>query len=212
VIYAAQSWPSNAELIRDVAKLGYIRQTDTVLDPTFGNGVWWKLFLPDYLIAHDIAMDGVDFALLPEADQSVDVVAFDPPYVAPGGRSTSTLIMYGQYGNLQTPKDPAMLQTLINWGLHEAVRVVRRKGYVLVKCMNYVSSGHVWPGVFRTQEYALGLNLRFVTMFVHSGETAGPQPKVRFKTVTVNGTKTRVLSTQQHPRNNYSVLLVLRKP
>jgi hypothetical protein len=49
-------------------------------------------------------------------------------------------------------------------------------------------------------------------MFVHSGETAGPQPKVRFKTVTVNGTKTRVLSTQQHPRNNYSVLLVLRKP
>lgn len=80
-VKAANNWTSNAELILDVARLGYIRETDKVLDPTFGRGIWWQKFRPNDLSTHDIAIDGVDFRNLPYEANTFDVVAYDPPYV-----------------------------------------------------------------------------------------------------------------------------------
>lgn len=209
-VHAATAWRTNAEMILDLHRLGIVRQSDVVLDPTYGDGLWWSEFLPDYLIAHDLfKLDGVDFTRLPEPDNYVDVVAFDPPYMAPGGRATSTLDtgFYDQYGNLTTPRTPAALQQLINAGFSEARRVVDVGGYVMVKCMNYVSSGKTWPGVFRTFEHGEWLGLRFVDEWVYVG-TPGPQPKTRYKTV--RGVK--VLSVQKHAAHNSSSLLIWKKP
>lgn len=80
-ILAATKWRSNAELIRDVVRLGYLREDSVTLDATFGRGIWWKLWRPNILITHDIRQDGVDFRNLPESDNTFDVAVFDPPYV-----------------------------------------------------------------------------------------------------------------------------------
>lgn len=191
-VYAATAWKSNAHMIADVAKLGYL--DGWVLDPTYGKGTWWKKYRPVGLVHHDLAVDGVDFRALPYVARSFDAVAFDPPYVSVGGRSTSGIKdMYDRYGLIGAPTSPAGVQALIDDGLAECARVSDR--YVLVKCQSYVSSGKLYPGVFRTQLTAQHLDLELVDMFQLIGGSR-PQPKNR---------------KQVHSRNNYSTLLVFRR-
>src|SRR4051812_37758885 len=98
-ILAADTWASNALLIEAVHKLGYLRVTDHVLDPTYEKGTWWKTWRPPLLTPHPRAVDGTDFRSLPHQDAAFDAIAFDPPYVCPGGRSTSNIKeMHDRYG------------------------------------------------------------------------------------------------------------------
>lgn len=197
IIKAAQHWRTNGELIADVARLGYIRTTDKVLDPTHGKGKWWTEFRPHQLVTHDLAIDQVDFRSLPHDDGEFDVVAFDPPYVSAGGRKTTTIDdFYERYGLRDAPTSPASLQVMNNDGLTEAKRVVKKRGFILVKTMNYVSSGKLWLGTYHTQFHALEeLDLIEVDSFVHIGH-AGPQPKH---------------NKQVHARTNVSFLYVFQK-
>ena len=45
-IYSTQAWPTNAAMIADVARLGYLKDTDVILDPTYGKGAWWRVWAP----------------------------------------------------------------------------------------------------------------------------------------------------------------------
>jgi tRNA G10 N-methylase Trm11 len=196
-IKAAYAWPSNAELIADCALLGYVRNTDHVLDPTFGRGVWWKLFRPYSLTTHNRNEDGVDFRNLPHDTGVFDVVAYDPPYVSVGGRESSGIKeMHGRYGMEDAPNSPAALQDLINEGLHEVHRVLKPRGVALVKCQDYISSGKLWLGTHRTLTYALDeLGFTCVDRLEHI-TSPRPQPANR---------------RQVHARRNLSTLFVLRK-
>lgn len=207
-ILAAHAWPTNGALMADISRLGYLRVDAPTLDPTYGKGNWWTEFRPDVLLRHDInpdkAPDGVmDFRALDYPDGRFEVVVFDPPYVAPGGRKTSTIKdMHAAYGMDDAGKSPADVQHDIDVGLAEMVRVTRRRGRVLVKCMNYTSGGKLWPGVHNTVNTGWSLGLRLEAEFVH--ETGlGPQP-----TENLDGTP----RVQRRPRNNYSTLLVFVKP
>ena len=155
-------------------------------------------FRPDDLTAHDLIVDGVNFLALPETPCTYDVVTFDPPYIAPGGRKTSTIPGFNSaYGLGYTPKTPRQLQNdLINPGLTECARVVRKGGVILVKCMAYISSGDLQNGPKWTIDHAESIGLRQVDEFVHLG-TEGPQPAHK---------------RQVHARRTYSTLLVFRKP
>lgn len=203
VVPVVGTWPSNAELIAHaLVPLRYLRPGWRTLDPTFGRGTWWKLWRPDELTTHDLALDGVDFRRLPEPNGYYDVVAFDPPYVSIGGRDSSTEPEFlDRYGLYEAPGTPRQLQQLIDEGLAEMLRVVRPRGLVIVKCANYVSSGHLWPGVHRTFERAERLGFRLVDELVHATEP-GMQPGRRRK----DGDPVR----QQHARFNSSTALVLR--
>lgn len=196
-VLAADSWPTNAELIADVARLGYLVADADTLDPTYGKGIWWKLWRPreDRFVTH--SNDGTDFRCLNYPDESFDQIAFDPPYVAKGGRKTSGIKEFDRsYGLYDCPATPTLLQELIDDGLQEMDRLVRPKGIVLVKCMDYISSGKLWPGVHFTQTTAAELGLRVEDILLHVGRP-GPQPPGR---------------RQVHARRNLSTLLVLRKP
>ncbi len=196
-VLAAYPWTTNADLIVDVARLGYLHVDDRVLDPTFGRGVWWKRWRPARLVTHDLGIDGVDFRALPHADGEFDASVFDPPYVSVGGRSTSGISeMYERFGLLDAPTTPAGVQQLIDDGLGEVARVVRPGGLVLVKCQDYISSGKLWPGTHRTLCRADDLGLEIVDRFEH---LAGPRPQPRGR-------------RQVHARRNLSTLLVLRVP
>src|SRR4051812_43435752 len=119
MILAAHKWPTNGDLIADVAKL-HLRTDMVALDPTYGRGLWWTAWRPDSLSTHDIAADGVDFRKLPEDDASFDLMAFDPPYVCMGGRKTSQLPDFmDRYGLWDAPSSPAALQAHNDDGLAE---------------------------------------------------------------------------------------------
>lgn len=45
-VLAATRWATNADLIVDCVRLGYLRATDHVLDPTYEGGRWWTRFRP----------------------------------------------------------------------------------------------------------------------------------------------------------------------
>lgn len=203
-----QRWKTNADLIKAIfevhvepKKWAVVPGGPVVMDVTYGKGVWWHWRRPEYqmqFIAHDMKIDGVDFTALPEDDASVDVVAFDPDYVAPGGRETSTIPEFNERYGLDDPyESPASLQRHINDGLSECARVLRPQGLILAKCTNYISSGKVWLGEYHTIQHGLQVGLVVEDIAVHQGDP-GPQPKRD--------------TAQKHLRSNSSRLVVFRKP
>lgn len=211
-ILAAYEWSSNATLIEAVAHLGYLRKEWLTLDPTYGRGVWWKNWRPDRLVTHDLNnLDGVDFRQLPEEDATFDAIAYDPPYVCVGGRTTTGLPdFHDRFGLTEAPRSPADLQDLINAGLKEMVRVLRprRRGedgpYLLVKCQDYISSGKLWIGTHHTLSAAIDAGLEPVDRFEHITHPR-PQPSNRTR-------KDGKPSVQVHARRNLSTLFVFRGP
>jgi hypothetical protein len=192
-ILAATSWRNNAAMVEDLVVLGYLKKEDYVLDTTYGDGKWWTTWEPTTLVKN---ANVFDFTAIPFKDNAFDVVVFDPPYVCTGGRETTTIIdFYKRYGLTDAPTTPSKLQDLIEDGLAECVRVVKPVGLVLVKCMDYVSSGHLWPGVYHTTGCARLLGLELRDHLYHVGH-ARPQPPGR---------------RQVHARQNLSHLLVLEK-
>lgn len=215
-VMAATAWPTNAELIADAAKLGHLRADYSTIDPTYGEGVWWGVFRPTRLTAHVRSQDGTDFRALPHPDDSFDQGAFDPPYVCPGGRRTSTIKpMHGRYGmaegGYEDPdfRTPAELQGIIDAGLTEMARVVRpartkgEGGIIVVKCQNYVWGGKLWEGAEFTRDHARSLGLVVVDRMEMLNDGTGPQP-----TVNLDGSPRQ----QRHARRNLSTLWVFRRP
>jgi hypothetical protein len=203
-----QRWKTNSELIQAMFEIHVNPKKwamrpggPVVMDVTYGKGVWWHWRRPEIqmrFIAHDIKIDGVDFTNLPEADESADVVAFDPDYIAPGGRDTSTINEFNErYGLDDVYESPASLQAHMNDGLGECARVLRPQGLIFAKCMTYISSKRPWLGEFHTIEHGLSLGLKVEDIAVAVGDP-GPQPKRD--------------TQQQHLRSNSSRLIVFRKP
>lgn len=185
-ILAAQEWADNGAMMVDVAELHLDKRMKS-MDVTYGEGVWWKHWRPSKFTFHDIEQDGVDFRKLPHRDGSFDLIAYDPPYISPGGRKTSTIKKFNaQYGLAPVPKTPKLLQAYINDGLDEVWRCLRGRetsqfggGIALVKCMNYVSSGKLFLGYKDTLDHALELGFEVLDIFYFVGD-ARPQPSHRW--------------------------------
>lgn len=156
----------NADLIAQIAPL-YL--TGSVLDTTYGRGMWWRRFTPDPFTFHDIELDGVDFTALPHPDRSFDTVCFDPPYVPAGGTRTSGATdaekNYRDRFGLK-PRSQAQLDELVTAGLAECARVARR--FLLVKCMDYVTGGRFTLGHYNVIERGHALGLSVHDLIVHN--------------------------------------------
>lgn len=196
-VLAVTSWADNAAMIEDCVRLGYLWPWDRVLDPTYGRGTWWKRWRPWDLTGPPQAH--LDFRFLPYRANFFDAAVFDPPYLSKG-RATPKLGDFDARYGLATHapgakrKSPADIQADMDAGLSELARVVRPGGYILMKCMDYISSGKLWLGVHQTIEHALSLGLEVVDRLEHV-HAPGPQPKGR---------------PQVHARRNHSTLLVFR--
>lgn len=207
-VLAATAWNTNADLIADCFRLGYLRTEWVTLDATFGRGNWWKKARPTILWAQDLRempepwpdvqyLAGIDFRHQPWDDDAFDACAFDPPYVCVGGRATTgTPDMHDRYGMTDAPRSPRALQDVIDEGLAECARVTKPGGHLLVKVQDYVSSGSLWPGTFYTTQRALDLGLVVLDRLEMIGSPR-PQPPGR---------------RQVHARRNLSTLLVLKRP
>lgn len=205
-VLGADTWATNAALIADVARL-HLHPDMVALDATYGRGIWWQQWRPHRLHTIDLtttAQARADFRRLPFADDLFDLVAYDPPYAAHGGRATSTTKDYNErYGRHLAPMSAEGTQQLVNDGLTEALRVTRPDGLILAKCASYVWSGRLWPGRQLTAAHALELGATIVDEFTHVGRVR-PQPQ----RTRADGEPVR----QHHARQNTSTLYVLRAP
>lgn len=233
-VLAAKHWGTNAAMFVDVARL-WIPADAIVLDPTYGKGGFWKKVRPTGLIAHDLyTLDGVDFRHLPEADGSVDVVTYDPAYVVPGGRDTSTVPDFNQqYGMDSTEKTLGkQWEDVIVPGAFECARVLRPDGLLMWKAQNYISSS-AYHNYRQAITAFMGEVLLFeqVDEFMFIRKSGGMQPKGRTRKCDgphCNGTgfigpreredpclrcnhTGRLPTQQQHSRNNASFLIIGRK-
>jgi hypothetical protein len=188
----AFGWKNNATLIADGVAPLYLPADAVVLDPTYGKGGFWKKYRPPKLIAHDLKLDGVDFTALPEADDSVDVVAFDPPYKLNGTPTDEIDECYG----VDEKATIAERHWLIEAGIVECTRVLRPGGLLLLKCQDQVSSGRAnWQADDVTAWCRRG-DLEKIDRF----GVLRPRPQP------MEG------RTQRHAHGQPSFLLVFRKP
>jgi len=195
-VLAADTWSDNSMLMLDMLRLGYLADDMHILDPTYGRGTWWKHWCPKHLHTSDLKT-GTDFRELPWQSNSFGAVVFDPPYVAIGGRATSTLVEFNdRYGLDTTPLTPYQLSVMNESGLTECARVTGERGFILVKSMDYISSGKLWEGTYRIRKHAETLGLEMIDRIEHVGVPRA-QPGGR---------------KQVHARRNYSTLQVFRKP
>lgn len=192
-VLAAGTWRNNAELIRDgVVPLGYLRDEDRVLDPTYGLGRFWALWQPATLVACDLDRAksplgrSVDFTAMPWADGWFDAVVLDPPYKLNGtGGSHASDAGYGVADSISWQDRHA----LICEGISECARVSRR--HLLVKCQDQVCSGRVrWQ----------------TRIFADHAETQGCRLVDRFDLASYREQPPG--RRQVHARRNYSTLLV----
>lgn len=138
-IQSVGDWATNAELIADVAALGWLRDEYTVLDTTYGKGNFWTKYRPPLLTGVDrnpaksLTGEAVDFRHLPYPDRAFDVVVFDPPYRLNG---TPDREDFDESFGIEDVTRWQERMRLIAAGSHECARVARRN--VLVKVQDQV--------------------------------------------------------------------------
>lgn len=185
-VMALGKWKSNAEMIVDVAKVGYLNKDMVVCDPTFGLGVFWKKWRPRTLIASDLeprkspAGHGIDATNLPMEANSVDAIMIDGPYKLNG---RADVPVDSRYGVDEWSPAPMRIE-LIYRMMTEGARVLRpysenpdgtiRSGIMLVKCQPQVNSARKWWQDQLFSAWGAGLGLRLVDQFVF--ESYRPQP------------------------------------
>lgn len=193
-VMAVNNWTSNAWLMRDCARLDYLRRDMRTLDCTYGLGTMWKIWRPDDLVTSDIDPSSAadyraDFTKMPWADHSFGTVVFDPPYKLNGTPSEPDV----RYA-VDQPTRWQDRMALICEGIAECARVLG-DGHLLVKCQDQVCSGKVrWQSYEFVAEAAVwGLELVDRFDFI----SHRPQPPGR---------------RQIHARRNASQLLVFSRP
>jgi hypothetical protein len=196
-VLTASSWPSNAELIADLHTLGYIGDKDFVFDATYGLGVWWKVYRPRNLLTNDLSSEyedvdyHYDFRRLPKSwVSSFDVVAYDPPYKLNGTPSESD----ERYG-VHLPTTWQARNKMILDGITGCAMPLRKKGILLVKCMDQVARNAKRWQTYDCVEHAKTQGLTLVDQLVLLGsprEQPGNRP-------------------QRHSHSNFSTLLVFKK-
>lgn len=218
-VLAAGKWNTNAALLADCARLGYVKG-DT-LDPTYGEGNWWtpgpwepavaELGVLDlHVTTCDLFKYGggvlkMDYRDLHYGDNQFDSVVFDPPYVSKGGRTTSGIPEFDErygIGTVDGPKTPADLWAYNQLGFWECVRVLKPGGYLCMKSKDYISSGQLQPVTHWILRDALDgptgkvYSVRYVDRLEHVG--AEPQQPDDDR-------------KQRHARRNLSTMLVFKK-
>jgi len=193
---AAGGWATNAELINDVSRLGWIG--DEVLDLSYGLGKFWSDWQPTFLTRNDLDPDKGDFShdarmIPPEWLARFDTTVWDPPYRMSGRPDN---VMGNRYG-IDVPRSAKEIIDLLVAGTRSAVVCTRGEGTVLVKCQNTINGGR-----YIDQE-------RFV-IAAATGTSDDVELIGRFLLVT-NPQKQPEDREQKTPRNNVSALLAFRR-
>lgn len=138
----------NSVLFADILRL-YVPPGSTVADVTYGKGAFWR-DVPDgtYNVLKSDLAAGTDCRDLPYRTGSVDCVVLDPPYMhTPGGTAHENHQNFEHYyrnnetAGVTGPKyHDAVLDLYFKAG-KEALRVLKSRGLLVVKCQDEVCAG-----------------------------------------------------------------------
>ena len=203
----------NDEQFPDVLRL-YVPKGSTIADVTWGRGIFWKqVNAYDYnIIRSDLNAGGVnvtaDFQALPYADDSLDALVLDPPYLYTGGWKTLRGYFHetnerwsgSTYGNRERSASGISgvqaVDEMYFRGIEQARRVLRHKGILILKCMDQVMSGkQVWAHI-TYMNFAESVHFRAEDLFVTVRKSP---PLMRHKP-----------EAQKHARRNHSYFLVFK--
>lgn len=190
---------TNAELIATAQAL--YPMSGLTLDLTPGDELgFWRDFKPESLTLLEHGLDFRDTGMI---GGFYEDVVFDPPYVTKGGHKTSTIeAMNKRYGMLHVEKSPQLQWDLqIAPGVREAARLLKRKGRLWLKCMDYVTSGKVWWFTKDALAMLTEAGFKLEDEFILDGNP-GPQPSLN-----LDGTPRR----QVHAARAHSVLMIAVK-
>lgn len=205
---------NNADVFPRILAL-HVSPGSVVADVTYGKGVFWRNVPHGVyeLLASDLNT-GVDCRALPYADQSVDCVVLDPPYMegllresadhrgAAGTHVTFREAYEGDTHNgnhtsvTTSPKWHAAVLDLYVRASHEAYRVLRHKGIFIVKCQDEVSANKQW--------------LTHVEI-INECVPIGFYVKDLFVVMRTNKPGVSRIVKQRHARKNHSYFLVFEK-
>jgi hypothetical protein len=206
---------TNAELFPKILQL-HVPEMSIVADVTYGKGVFWRN-VPNGLYklkATDIDM-GIDCTNLPYEDDSIDCVVLDPPYMegllrqrnehrAGAGTHVSFRDAYSSNGkqilqektSKKQPKWHAAVLDLYERAGHEAYRILKKSGVLIVKCQDEVSANKQW--------------LTHVEI-INKYEIMGFYTKDLFILMRNNKPSVSRIKLQKHARKNHSYFLVFIK-
>lgn len=234
-VKAFDRYASNGDLMLACRRLGYLSDSMSILDVTYGWGTFWKEWRPpglvgldknpekspggrhpgnqDYATGRISSGTSVDFRRLPFPDRLFQAVVFDGPYKLNGTPSKDDVD--ARYG-VEVPARWQDRMTLLEEGAREAARVASE--IALVKCQDQVVSGdkrwqtRVLADVVEAEGFTL------LDMLHKEGGRPQPLRKCHpcrpLETPDPECPKCQGAGeyhSQKRSRGNYSTLLVLRR-
>ena len=202
---------NNEEIFPLILSL-YVPIGSEIADVTYGKGVFWKKVNPsDYNLHFTDIKTGVDCRNLPYENCSMDCVVIDPPYMegfyrrnsdhlAGNGTFSSFREAYSDGSIYEQKKDTpkyhdAVLDMYYSAGC-EAVRVLKSKGIMIVKCQDEFSANkqHLTHVEIINEYTKHGLTIEDLFVMIRNN-----RPSIS------------TLKKQVHARKNHSYFLVFRK-
>ncbi|MBQ9521572.1 MAG: hypothetical protein IJR72_03270 [Oscillospiraceae bacterium] len=202
---------NNEEIFPLILSL-YVPIGSKIADVTYGKGVFWKqVQKDDYRLYCSDIKTGIDCRNLPYENESMDCVVMDPPYMEGFyRRSRDHLAGHGTFSSFreaysdgsisprqeQTPKyHDAVLDMYYSAG-KEALRVLKNKGILIVKCQDEVSANR--------QHLT---HVEIINEYTRHGFLV----EDLFVMIRHNRPNISTLTKQVHARKNHSYFLVFRK-
>jgi ubiquinone/menaquinone biosynthesis C-methylase UbiE len=182
----------NADILAAIEAL-YFKPGMVIADVTYGSGLFWtKIDTAKYDFRPTDLLTGVDFRSLPYKDNSIDVLVIDPPYIhgcSDGYR------MHTKYNNKSTAdlKWKGIMQLYYD-GMAEARRVLKNRGYLLIKCQDEIE----------------GRQQRFSHITLHNTAVELHYNPVDLLILHQRGKPSQRHKTQDHARKNHSYMWVFK--
>lgn len=186
VLCRDEAWLTNGHLIADIARLGYLRSDWPTLDPTYGEGVFWSVWQPDVLVAHDIVAaksptgESVDFTDMDYEDRSFPAVVFDGPYKLNGTPDEERDYPYG----VDVPATWQERMALLRAGVRECARVCDEN--LIVKVQDQVCSSKIRFQTIAMRDEVLPLGFELRARFDFPSYRAQPGGRVQVNPASVS--------------------------